>query len=104
MVLRAPEQFFAGLEGGGFHLAARTAFRDHHAYVISDIERLLISARAAGASALITTEKDQVRLGALAALFPPELPLTTARLITEIEDEATAIDWLIARVNAAASS
>lgn len=99
-----PQQFFAGLESAGLHLAARTAFRDHHVYTVADIARLTASARAACATMLITTEKDSVRLGALAAQFPPDLPLQSARLTTEIEDETAAIDWLVAKLNASASS
>lgn len=93
-----PEQFFHGLETAGLLLATRTAFRDHCGYTAADVESLITSARAAGALALITTEKDRVRLGSLAAVFPPELPLTTASLHTEIEDEASAIEWLSGRL------
>jgi len=96
-----PGQFFAGLERAGVRVAARRAFRDHHRYSARDVERLLAAAHAAGAVALVTTEKDAVRLGSLAAQFPPELPLTTARLVTSIEDQDAAIDWLAARLNAA---
>ncbi len=87
-----PEQFFAGL-----HLAVRTAFPDHHRYTLRDIEHLIATARAAGATAIITTEKDLVRLGLLATTFPQSLPLKTARLRIEIDDQTAAIDWLINR-------
>jgi tetraacyldisaccharide 4'-kinase len=93
-----PEQFFAGLEQAGMKLVARTAFPDHHRYTASDLSRLATEARAAGAAALLTTEKDLVRLGALADSLPPSLPLQTAQLRIEIEDEAAALDWLIGRV------
>ncbi|HZB87082.1 MAG TPA: tetraacyldisaccharide 4'-kinase [Terracidiphilus sp.] len=95
-----PEQFFAGLESAGLRLAARAAFRDHHAYTAADVARIAAAARAAGATALITTEKDLVRLGPLAAQFPPDMPLRTAQLTTEIEDHATSMDWLVAKLNA----
>jgi tetraacyldisaccharide 4'-kinase len=48
---------------------------------------LTAAARAAGATALITTEKDLVRLGKLSSSFPEALPLKTAGLRIEIEDE-----------------
>jgi tetraacyldisaccharide 4'-kinase len=92
-----PEQFFAGLESAGLHLAARVAFPDHHRYSPRDINRLIATAHAAGATAIITTEKDLVRLGMLATTFPQSLPLKTARLRIEIEDQQAAIDWLINR-------
>ena len=93
-----PEQFFAGLEAAGLHLAARAAFPDHHRYTAHDLDRLISTAHAAGAKAVITTEKDLVRLGKLASTFPAALPLRTAHLRIEIEDQAAAIDWLINRL------
>ena len=96
-----PGQFFSGLREAGMQLAAQTAFRDHHAYTREDIQRLVSAGRKEGASALITTEKDRVRLGGLASEFPPELPLETARLEIEIEEEAGAIDRLLARLGGA---
>lgn len=93
-----PEQFFAGLETAGLKLAARIAFRDHHRYTARNVERLIAAARAAGAHALLTTEKDQVRLGRLADGLPGSIPLKTARLRLEIEDEAAAIQWLAGRL------
>ncbi|MGA2849904.1 MAG: tetraacyldisaccharide 4'-kinase [Terracidiphilus sp.] len=92
-----PEQFFAGLEEGGLHIGARIAFPDHHSYTEADLERLLARAERAGATALITTEKDLVRLGSLASAIPESLLLKTAGLQVEIENQNEAIDWLIAR-------
>ena len=94
-----PEQFFAGLEAAGLRLAARAAFADHHRYSAADLARLQREARAAGAVALLTTQKDQVRLASLATAFPPDLPLQTARLRVEIENADAAIEWLINRVS-----
>lgn len=93
-----PEQFFAGLEAAGLRLAARIAFADHHRYTRREIERLVAEARSTGEAALMTTEKDLVRLGGLAASFPGSLPVKTAQLRIEIEDEALALDWLLGRL------
>jgi tetraacyldisaccharide 4'-kinase len=93
-----PEQFFAGLETGGLRLAACVAFADHRRYTAADLSRLVAAARTTGASALITTEKDHVRLGALAQSIPASVPLKTARLRIEIEDESAALDWLVGRL------
>jgi tetraacyldisaccharide 4'-kinase len=95
-----PGQFFAGLEASGLHLAGGVAFRDHHNYAFRDLHRLHQAAHAAGASALITTAKDQVRLTPLLATLPPDLPLLTAGLRIEIEDESAALDWLVDRLKA----
>ena len=94
-----PEQFFAGLEAAGLRIANRSAFPDHHGYTPADLRRLAASARAAGATVLVTTEKDQVRLGALASTLPASLPLKTAGLRVEIEEQD--ISWLIDRLKAA---
>ena len=90
-----PAQFFAGLEAAGQHLAARIAFPDHHRFTPDDLDRLIATAEQNGAKALITTEKDLVRLGNLGSAFPPSLPLKTARLRIEIEHEDEAIEWLV---------
>ena len=95
-----PEQFFQGLEAEGLQLAVRTAYPDHHRYTAADLERLLAAARAAGATALLTTQKDEVRMGGLAAAFSGSLPLRVVRLRTEIEDEATVLDGLMERLAA----
>ncbi len=93
-----PSQFFQGLELAGVELSARMAFPDHHRYTPRDLNRLAAEARQTGATGLMTTEKDRVRLGALAATLPESLPLRVARLRIEIENEDAAIDWLIGRV------
>jgi tetraacyldisaccharide 4'-kinase len=84
------EQFFAGLEAAGLHLASRIAFPDHHHYKAHDLDCIKDAARSKGARAVFTTEKDQVRLGKLGE----SIPLKTARLLIEIEDEAATVDWL----------
>jgi tetraacyldisaccharide 4'-kinase len=57
-----PEPFFSSLEAGGLRLAGRAVFRDHHPYSARDVQKIFTDAVAAGAIALMTTEKDYVRL------------------------------------------
>ncbi len=90
-----PEQFFEGLESAGVNLVSRTAFPDHYKYAAADLARIESAARHAGAKALLTTEKDRVRLGTLEATISASLPLKTVQLRTEIVNEDAAIDWLI---------
>jgi tetraacyldisaccharide 4'-kinase len=73
-----PEKFFASLEGAGATLAARHAFPDHHRYRPSELGKLADEASALSA-ALVTTEKDSVRLP----------PAWRAR----VETLAVAIQW-----------
>ncbi len=93
-----PAQFFSGLQHAGLHLARQEEFRDHYDYTAQVVEWLLAQAKSAGAQALITTEKDAVRLGSLASTFPSDMPLVTASLQIEIEAADAAIDWLIVRL------
>lgn len=84
-----PEQFFDGLERAGLKVARRRGFGDHHRYTQGDLDRLVAQARAAGAAALVTTEKDAMRLEGLRA----GLPVMATGLRTEVEDAA--VDWLV---------
>jgi tetraacyldisaccharide 4'-kinase len=93
-----PEQFFAGIETAGSKIAATVAFRDHHEYTERDLQRLSATARRSGAAAFVTTDKDLVRLGNLAAMLDVDAPLKPARLEIKIEDEHRAVDWLIERL------
>jgi tetraacyldisaccharide 4'-kinase len=93
-----PQQFFVGLEAAGVRAAARLAFGDHHRYTVDDVRRIEREALSVGAEAILTTEKDQVRLGALAAALNPSLPLRTVPLRIEIENEDAAVNWLIERI------
>jgi tetraacyldisaccharide 4'-kinase len=89
-----PGQFFAGLEAAEVTLAAILPFPDHHQFTQRDLNRLTATMRSAGASTLLTTEKDYVRLGRMA----DDLPLRSVKLRTEIEDETAALGWLLDRL------
>lgn len=93
-----PEQFFQGLASAGLHVATRIVFRDHHLYTRDDLQQVVDAARTVRAGAFITTEKDYIRMAALMAAFPPSVPIKTAQLRIEIEDEAAALQWLTERL------
>ena len=93
-----PPQFFAGLQSAGLSLATQIAFPDHHTFTDRDVSRLLSGARAAGATALITTEKDLVRLGKFVAMIEREMSLKAAGLRITIENEQEALAWLQSRL------
>jgi tetraacyldisaccharide 4'-kinase len=95
-----PEKFFAGLEAAGARVASRIAFGDHHRYSAGDVKRVEAEARRVGATAILTTEKDRVRMGALAGTLPASLPLHAVPLRVEIENQNAAIDWLTERITA----
>jgi len=90
------EQFFEGLEARGLKIASRRIFADHHGYKKREVDKLLVSARKAGAGTFITTEKDVVRLGPLSVGFGDQLQ--TAELTVEFDDEKSVGAWLKKRL------
>jgi tetraacyldisaccharide 4'-kinase len=95
-----PDQFFSGLEAAGVSFAARIAFPDHHRYTQADLARLRSIEQSTRAAALLTTEKDRVRLDPFAAQLAEAIPLNCARLRIEIEDENAALDALLRSIAA----
>jgi tetraacyldisaccharide 4'-kinase len=57
-----PERFVSDLRGRGWDVAETRVFRDHHPYSRVDVETIWRAAASAGAHAVLTTEKDLVRL------------------------------------------
>ena len=78
-----PASFESMLGELGGVLAARFRFRDHQAITLPDLERVFDEARAAGASAVITTEKDAVKMPPLKS----PLPLLALRVAMQLDDE-----------------
>lgn len=60
--IASPRAFFEGLTRAGVDVRRTISFRDHHVYSPRDVRRIFSEAKAAGASAVLTTEKDFVRL------------------------------------------
>ena len=56
------EQFFASLRANGINVVGTKSFRDHHRYTARDIAAIKAAAKAAGAEAIVTTEKDLVKI------------------------------------------
>lgn len=57
--------FIADLKHWGVNVSAWMAFRDHHSYSQNDMDEIERQARAAGADALLCTEKDKFNLAAV---------------------------------------
>lgn len=62
-----PAVFLGDLERAGVDVVARALFRDHHRYSQGDLDAAVAAAHRAGADALVTTEKDAVKLETLDA-------------------------------------
>ena len=72
-----PQKFFDSLTAIGAEIVAQRAFADHHPYRPDEIAALRAEAARLGA-ALVTTEKDRVRLDAAAAEGIEVLSVTLA--------------------------
>ena len=86
-----PESFFSLLRRDSYRLAHTQAFRDHHTYTQSDIDRVVQDSIAHGAQFLLTTAKDEVKLRP----FDLELPCYSVDISIEIEN-AEKLQTLIA--------
>jgi tetraacyldisaccharide 4'-kinase len=89
-----PQQFFAQVRAAGILPAAEVEFRDHHAYVRSDIQRLLAMRAKLGPGGFLTTEKDAVNLGPLQEELKP---FTIAVLSLTIDHPNDAVDSILDR-------
>jgi tetraacyldisaccharide 4'-kinase len=101
-----PERFFCALREHGHEVVRSVTFRDHHWFTRKDLDRIAAVARAAGATSLVTTEKDAVRLeplvrAAVSASSPGgqvALPWSVLPVDVEIEPRDHFISWLQARL------
>ena len=93
-----PDAFFADLETAGWRLVDRLAFRDHHAFTAADVAAIGARVRATGAEAVLTTEKDAVRL---LPLRPLPFAAAFVPLTVTIEPEDVFTPWLLDRLAAA---
>lgn len=78
-----PESFRQTLQRQDFLLTAFKAFADHYSYGEADYRQLVAAARQRGAAALITTEKDLVKLRP----WLDDFPLLALRVELLMEDD-----------------
>ncbi len=79
----SPRSFWRTLDTLGLEVVWRRAFGDHHRYTRAELEQAAREAVAAGAEALVTTEKDIMNLNEP----PGALTLLPVRIGIEIENE-----------------
>jgi len=80
-----PQAFLLDLRNWQLPVAGEKAFPDHHRYTAGEVESLAQAARAAGARAFVTTEKDAHNLGDALSI---EMPVFVAVIDLEISQEA----------------
>jgi tetraacyldisaccharide 4'-kinase len=93
--LGAPHSFWHTLRELGLEMVFAWPFGDHHHYRPAELERLARQAAAAGAEAVVTTEKDVMNLfpGAGGILAP--LRLYWLRIAVEIDNEQELLQRLL---------
>ena len=99
--LADPLAFFRETRDAGWSIAREMPFRDHHRYTRDDLRRIEEGARGASAVAVLTTEKDYVRL---LPFRPFAVPIVFAPLTLELEPVATFDTWLRERMDLARRS
>ena len=65
-----PNSFFQNVRQMGFEIALQKSFPDHHVYSQDEIDSLIRTVQDAGATSLITTAKDAVKLRMLSFPMP----------------------------------
>ena len=95
-----PRAFFQDLKNWNLSIADHCEFPDHHHYDARDLRELQNAARAVGASALLTTEKDAQNL---AHLSFDGLPLYLVVIDLEISKSALLLHLLHEKLFAGAS-
>jgi tetraacyldisaccharide 4'-kinase len=91
-----PHRFFAALGERGFEVARELAFRDHYWFTAADIGRISAVARDIGATSIVTTEKDAVRVEPL--VREGGVPWAVLPLEVAIEPAGEFLAWLRSRV------
>jgi tetraacyldisaccharide 4'-kinase len=91
-----PERFFAALRALGWTIGRELVFRDHHWFTPLNISRIEQAAFSAGATLIVTTEKDAARLTSSLVMAPPAWAVLPVELAVEPADEFAS--WLAGRL------
>lgn len=76
-----PNRFANTADAAGLKISGHSVFGDHHRFRAKDLRTIRSSANATGATAIVTTEKDLVRMGDLKS----NLPLLALRVEVKLE-------------------
>jgi tetraacyldisaccharide 4'-kinase len=93
-----PDRVASDLRQAGWTLADVMSFRDHHRYHADNARQIAARARAVGASAVLTTAKDAVKLE---RYLPLEVPVAVVPLDVVIEPGDEFAAWLRAQLSLA---
>jgi tetraacyldisaccharide 4'-kinase len=79
-----PGSFFSFLDAKGIKLAAKKTFPDHYLYTDNDLKEIIKTARELGASGLITTEKDAVKIKPYIEQIDAQIPVYALKLKVDL--------------------
>jgi tetraacyldisaccharide 4'-kinase len=96
--IASPQRFFEDLRDARWTIARTMVFPDHHPYSSADVRRIVRAAREAGAVAVLTTEKDYVRLR---PYRPFPMPVSWVPLTMEPDPLPEFRHWLAGSLRAA---
>jgi tetraacyldisaccharide 4'-kinase len=86
--IAAPERLIADLSALGARVVGQALYRDHHRFDAGEIESAAVAARAAGADAVVTTDKDAMRLALVEGAQDVVLNFVVHRIEAVLADEA----------------
>ena len=90
-----PERFASAVRALGCSVLQEFTFRDHHWFTPDDIQRIEEAARKTGAEAIITTEKDAVRLE---PVVTASIPFVFLPIDAHVEPQDAFRSWLLERI------
>jgi tetraacyldisaccharide 4'-kinase len=88
-----PARFFRDLRAAGWEVPRELTYRDHHRYSRQDVEAIAGVVRATRAQAVLTTEKDAVRL---LPMRPLPVPFAFLPMALDLDVPRTFDAWLAA--------
>ena len=89
-------QLGRSVRAAGWGIAGERMFKDHHRYTAADVDGIVRDAAPAGATFVVTTAKDAVRLR---GMWQGDVPLVVAKMALGID--GTFGNWLIERITQA---
>lgn len=91
-----PQAFSDDLLQVGINIVSEAFFRDHHPFTQTDLDEITRRAKDTNADAILTTEKDAVRLE---GLQHGDIPIYAARMELQSDDEVKLKSLLLRTVN-----
>jgi tetraacyldisaccharide 4'-kinase len=85
--IAAPERLIEDLAALGTRVVGQALYRDHHRFTAAEVAAAVAAAAAAQADAIVTTDKDAVRLAPILGVTETSPPVAVHRIESVFEDE-----------------